>query len=154
MDLLKQQAVPRHGIDDPGHREQGPQEGHSQPGYGAHGHNVLCKHAAVHGKHLHERGVGVNLIVRNHQGQDHRDLRGRGMKTNAEIFIQQRALWWYSAWYSSGNIAYILQRGDECALSKSYLVFSKLNYRIFVLLLSKVYVQLYILLFWRPQWWY
>lgn len=77
VDLLKQEAVPRHGIDDPGHGEQWSQEGNGEPSYGAHRHYILCEHTAMHGEHLHERGVCVDLIVRYHQGQDHRNLDGR-----------------------------------------------------------------------------
>lgn len=41
----------------------------------------------MHRKHLHERGVGVDLVVRHHQGQDHRDLDGKKkrLSTNTEI---------------------------------------------------------------------
>ncbi len=80
VDWLKQQAIPCHGIDDPGHGKQGPQEGYSESSYGAHRHDILCEHTAMHGKHLHERGVCVDLIVRYHQSQDHRNLDGRGLK--------------------------------------------------------------------------
>lgn len=85
MDLLKQKAVPRHGIDDPGQGEQGPQKGYSESSYGAHRHDVLGKHTAMHGKHLHERGVCVNLIVRHHESQDHRNLEARELDRKSVI---------------------------------------------------------------------